>query len=197
MNLRRLMSNVWLPPLRVGATKNHHRGRDPGLRHTELAISSLAGPRAISELRWRRCRAPAVIPLSDSTIGGAAGACCTARFRSDRCPKPGRRRPVRLAHDASALRSVCASAISGTRGSAKSPWRRREQGMSVRETTRGIIKSCQIKSCAQLKTARLLLLRDGDCSEQCILGRCRIRWIALEQNLVAASSPADVFMETT
>src|SRR5215475_9144825 len=59
----------------------------------------------------------------------------------------------------------------------------REQRMSVRGTARGIIKSCQIESCAQLKTARLLLLRDGDCSKERILGRRRIRRIALEQNL--------------
>jgi hypothetical protein len=55
--------------------------------------------------------------------------------------------------------------------------------MSVRGTARRMIKSCQIESCSQLKTARLLLLRDGDCSEQCILGRRHIGRIALEQNL--------------
>jgi len=47
------------------------------------------------------------------------------------------------------------------RGRRKALKRRREQGMSVRGTARGNIKSCQIESCAQLKTARLLLLRDG------------------------------------
>jgi hypothetical protein len=43
----------------------------------------------------------------------------------------------------------------------------------------------QIEGCAQLKTARPLLLRDGDCNEECILGQRRIRPIALEQNLAA------------
>jgi hypothetical protein len=42
---------------------------------------------------------------------------------------------------------------------------------------------------AALKTARLLLLRDGDCRDQRVLGRRRIRRIALEQNL-AAERPA-------
>jgi hypothetical protein len=60
----------------------------------------------------------------------------------------------------------------------------REQGMSVHGTARGIIKSCQIESCARLKTPRLLLLRDGDSGKECILG---IRRIALEQNLGAAA----------
>jgi len=36
--------------------------------------------------------------------------------------------------------------------------------MSVRGTARGITKACQIESCARLKTARPLLLRDGDSS---------------------------------
>src|SRR5215469_16059655 len=47
------------------------------------------------------------------------------------------------------------------RGRRKAPERRREQGMSVYGAARGIIQSCQIWSCAQLKTVRLLLLRDG------------------------------------
>ena len=41
----------------------------------------------------------------------------------------------------------------------------------VAQQPRGIIKSCQIESCAQLKTARLLLLRDGEGREERILGR--------------------------
>src|SRR5262245_54760534 len=95
-------------------------------------------------------------------------------------------RPLRLAHHASAARSVCASAISGKFwGRRRALERRREHGMSVRGTARGIIKSCQIKSCAQLETSCLLLLRDGDCREERILGRRRIRRIALEQNLAA------------
>src|SRR5215470_14368133 len=70
--------------------------------------------------------------------------------------------------------------------------RGREHGMSVRGTARGTIKACQIESCVQLKTARLLLLRDGDCSEECILGRRRIRRIALEQNLAAQAMQESV-----
>jgi hypothetical protein len=42
-----------------------------------------------------------------------------------------------------------------------------------------------MQSRAQLETPRLLLLRDGDCSEERLLGRRRIRRIALEQNLAA------------
>src|SRR5215471_20883886 len=57
------------------------------------------------------------------------------------------------------------------RGRRKALKRRREHGTSVRGTAGGIIQSCQIKSRAQLKTARLLLLRDGDCSAQCLLGQ--------------------------
>jgi len=68
--------------------------------------------------------------------------------------------------------------------------------MGIRGTARGIIKSCQMESCPQLETARLLLLRDGDCTKQCFLGWRRIRRIALEQNLAAAvmqESVAPVF----
>ena len=64
--------------------------------------------------------------------------------------------------------------------------------MGVRGTTRGIIKACQIESCAQLKTACLLLLCDGDSSEECILGRCGIRRIALEQNLATQAMQESV-----
>jgi hypothetical protein len=60
---------------------------------------------------------------------------------------------------------------------------RREQGMSICGTARGIIQSCQIESCAQLETARLLLLRNGDCRKECRLGRRGTRRVALEQNL--------------
>ena len=67
--------------------------------------------------------------------------------------------------------------------------------MSVRGTVGGVIESCQIESCAQLKTARLLLLRDGDCREQRILGRRRIRRIALEQNLAAQAMQESVALE--
>jgi len=89
MNSRRLMSNMWLPPLRVGATKNHHRGRDPGLRHTELAISRLAGPRALSLNRGGGSAAPpAVIPLSDSTIGGARELVALRDFDPTDVPSP-------------------------------------------------------------------------------------------------------------
>ena len=45
---------------------------------------------------------------------------------------------------------------------------------------------------AQLKTARVLLLRDGDCSEERILGLRCIRRIALEQNLTAAAMQESV-----
>src|SRR6516165_2792406 len=91
-----------------------------------------------------------------------------------------------MAHRVSEVRSVCASAISGNSVvGEKALERKREQGMSVRGTARAIIKSCQMESCAQLKTARLLLLRDRDCSEERILSRRRMRRIALEQNLAA------------
>ena len=78
------------------------------------------------------------------------------------------------------------------RGRRKTLEGRHEQGMSVRGTARGIVKSCQIESCAQLKTARLLLLRDGDCSEKSILGRPRIRRIVLEQNRAAQAMQESV-----
>jgi hypothetical protein len=64
--------------------------------------------------------------------------------------------------------------------------------MSVSGTAGGIIKACQIESRAQLKTPHLLLLRDDDCSEQCILGRRCIRRIALEQNLAAQAMQESV-----
>src|SRR5215831_5872859 len=45
---------------------------------------------------------------------------------------------------------------------------------------------------AQLETPRLLLLRDGDCGEERILGGCRIYRIALEQNLAAEAMQESV-----
>src|SRR6516162_4725655 len=69
------------------------------------------------------------------------------------------------------------------RGRRKALERGREQGVGVLRTARGVIKSSQIESCAQLETARLLLLRDGDCSKECFLGRRRVRRIALQQDL--------------
>ena len=39
--------------------------------------------------------------------------------------------------------------------------------------------------CLELETSRLLLLRDGDCGEECFLGGPGVRRIALEQNLAA------------
>jgi hypothetical protein len=71
------------------------------------------------------------------------------------------------------------------RGRRKARKRGRERGVGIRRTTRRVIKSCQIESYAQLKTAGLLQLRDADCSKECILGRRRIGRIALEQNLAA------------
>jgi hypothetical protein len=47
--------------------------------------------------------------------------------------------------------------------------------MSVHGTTDGIIKSCQMESVAQLKTPRLLLLRNGDCCKERPIGRRRRR----------------------
>src|SRR5215813_12755804 len=55
-----------------------------------------------------------------------------------------------------------------------------------------LIKLGQRKRRAQLKTPCFLLLGEGDCSEQCILGRRRIRWIALEQNLAAQAMQESV-----
>jgi integrase len=57
--------------------------------------------------------------------------------------------------------------------------------MGVGGSVRCVIELRQRESRAQLETPRLLLLRDGDCSEQCILGQRRIRRIALKQNLAA------------
>jgi hypothetical protein len=57
--------------------------------------------------------------------------------------------------------------------------------MNGRGTLITFIKSCQIESRAEFKTTRLLRLSDGDCREECVLGRRRIRRIALEQNLAA------------
>src|SRR5215471_14144614 len=68
----------------------------------------------------------------------------------------------------------------------------REQGMRVRGSVRRVIELRQRERCAQLKTARLLLPRDGDCSEECILGRRRIRRAALEQNLAAQAMQESV-----
>src|SRR5215469_15299908 len=67
----------------------------------------------------------------------------------------------------------------------KAVQRRREQGMSIGGSVRRVIELRQRERRAQLETARLLLLRDGDCREERILGRGRIRRIALEQNLAA------------
>jgi hypothetical protein len=64
--------------------------------------------------------------------------------------------------------------------------------MSIRATARGTIQSCQIESGAQLKTPRLLLLRDGDCGEERILGQRRIRRMALEQNPAAQAMQESV-----
>jgi hypothetical protein len=55
-----------------------------------------------------------------------------------------------------------------------------------------VIELRQRERRAQLKTARLLLLCDGDCSEKCILSRRRIRRIALEQNLAAQAMQESV-----
>jgi hypothetical protein len=60
------------------------------------------------------------------------------------------------------------------RGRRKAAERRCGQGVGVRETGRGIINSCQIECCAQLKASRLLLLCDRECSEERILSRRRI-----------------------
>jgi hypothetical protein len=78
------------------------------------------------------------------------------------------------------------------RGRRKALERRRHQGMSVSGTACGFIQSCQIENCAKLKTARLLLLRDGDCGEESVLGLRRIGWIALEQNLAAQAMQESV-----
>ncbi len=51
-------------------------------------------------------------------------------------------------------------------------------------TPRRVIKACHTESSAQLKTACLLPLRDGDCGEERILCRRRIGRIKLEQNFV-------------
>jgi hypothetical protein len=64
--------------------------------------------------------------------------------------------------------------------------------MGVGGAVRGVIELRQRERPAQLETARLLLLRDGDCSEERILGRRRIRRIALEQNLAAAAVQVSV-----
>ena len=48
-----------------------------------------------------------------------------------------------------------------------------------------LIKLRQRQRRLQLKTPRLLLLRNGDGSEEGFLGRRRVRRIALEQNLAA------------
>ena len=94
-----------------------------------------------------------------------------------------------LVHDVSAARSACASAISGNCGLGEKP-------LSADASTAGASAGWSVgdelrqrERRAQLKTARLLLLRDGDCSDQRVLGRRRIRQIALEQNL-AAERPA-------
>jgi hypothetical protein len=55
-----------------------------------------------------------------------------------------------------------------------------------------VIELRQRERRAQLETARLLLLRDGDRSEERVLGRRGIRRIALEQNLAAAAMQESV-----
>src|SRR5262249_54493389 len=55
-----------------------------------------------------------------------------------------------------------------------------------------LIKLGQRKRRAQLKDPCFLLLGEGDCREQCILGRRRIRRIALEQNLAAQAMQESV-----
>ena len=61
-----------------------------------------------------------------------------------------------------AEKHLCFRHLRKFRARRKALERRCEQGMSVCGTAGGIVKSCQIESCAQLKTARLL---DGDCGE--------------------------------
>jgi len=86
MNSRRLMKNMGLPPLRVGAAKNHHGGRQPPVYCT-LGLPSAGGqvlgldPKCC-ELR-RRAAGPAQI--SDSTHLPRQEDHCTAGFRSGRC----------------------------------------------------------------------------------------------------------------
>jgi hypothetical protein len=55
-----------------------------------------------------------------------------------------------------------------------------------------VIELRQRERRAQLETPRLLLLRDGDCGEECVLDRRRIRRIALEQNLAPAAMQESV-----
>jgi hypothetical protein len=61
------------------------------------------------------------------------------------------------------------------RVSAKSHEAQTRAKHGIRRTARSIVKSRQPESCAQLQTTRLLLLRDGDCGEECLLGRRCIR----------------------
>jgi hypothetical protein len=68
----------------------------------------------------------------------------------------------------------------------------RENGVGVGNAPCRLIKFSQRERGAQLEAPRFLLLRDGDCGEQCILGRRRIRRIALEQNLAAAAMQESV-----
>jgi hypothetical protein len=82
------------------------------------------------------------------------------------------------------------------RGRRKTFERRSEHGMRIGWPAVRLIKLGQGKRCAQFKTPCFLLLGEGDCGEQCILGRRRIRRIALEQNLAAQAiqeSVAPVF----
>jgi hypothetical protein len=55
-----------------------------------------------------------------------------------------------------------------------------------------MIKSRQTESGVQLKTAGLLLLRDGDCRQECLLGRLFIGRIKLEQDLAAQAMEESV-----
>src|SRR5215472_16514936 len=63
--------------------------------------------------------------------------------------------------------------------------------MSIRRSVR-VIELRQRERRAQLETPCLLLLRDGDCSEERILGRGGVRRIALEQNLAAQAMQESV-----
>jgi hypothetical protein len=61
-----------------------------------------------------------------------------------------------------------------------------ESGMGIGGAAGRLIKLGQRQRGAQFEALCLLLLRNGDCSEERILGRRRIRSIALEQTLAAA-----------
>jgi hypothetical protein len=55
-----------------------------------------------------------------------------------------------------------------------------------------VIELRQRERRAQLETPRLLLLGDGDCSEERILSRGRIRRIAFEEKLATAAMQESV-----